>query len=298
MCQIFFEFANFFFSTENDRVKKKKVLLLGAQGLLGSEVFAALENDFSVVPFARFNLDLTDLPSIAPAIASIAPDFLVNCAGFCNTERCEDPAWQEAAMQVNALAPQELARICHERQIKFLHFSTDFVFDGERGKQFAESAAKNPLNFYGRSKARGEDLLQKANSKAAIFRTAWLFGDGAPSFVGNILHLAKRQKEIAVASDLHVNATWARDLAFAVKDFLQDFRPGVFHATNAGSFSLFEIAQRVVTLKNLPAKVQSALMADFPTSVTRPPHAILHNSKLPALPPLENALQNWLLMSK
>lgn len=194
---------------------KEKILLFGAQGLLGYDLFNVLSEDFEVIPYASFNLNLLNTEKIAPEIEKIKPDIVINCAAFTDTEKAEDEHWQEQVLALNVFAPAEMAKACEKIGARFIHFSTDFVFDG-KNPPYTEDSKKNPLSFYGKSKAQSEDIVQKNCSKAVIIRTAWLFGKNGPSFVLKILAFTRDREEISAVQDIFVSMTYTLDLANAV----------------------------------------------------------------------------------
>lgn len=272
-----------------------KILLFGAQGLLGYELFNALGADFVVVPFSRFNLNLTDTARIAIALEEVKPDIVINAAGWTDTERAEDPRFQKEVLALNRDAPAAMAAWCRAAGALFVHFSTDFVFDGTK-PPYREDAPKNPLNFYGLSKAQGEDAVLAANPQSVIVRTAWLFGENGMNFIQKVLTLAKKNPELQIAADLFVSATWARDTAFALRTLLlnKKFEHNVYHLVNEGAYSLYEIAQMVLAIKGIQKAIKPVAADDFLSVIRRPKKALLLNTRTEKLRPLKEALEEFL----
>ena len=277
----------------------KKILLFGAQGMLGMDLFETLSNaNFEVIPYSKFNLDLRETQKIMPLIEKISPSIVINAAAFTNTEKAEDKNFQEEVLKINCYAPSEMAKACQKIKAYFLHFSTDFVFDGKNKKFFPENHQKNPLNFYGLSKSKGEDLVQKNCSNYGIFRTSWLFGENGTNFISKILRLFRNKKEIAVVDDIFIQATFTKDLAKNIKNLIsqENIPQGVFHLSNKGVFSLLEIAQMAFKNQNYPLKALKPISyQNFASQINRPLHAILKNTKLKPLRPLKEALGEYLI---
>lgn len=273
----------------------QKILLFGAQGMLGMELFEVLQEDFEVIPFSRFNLDLTDTKKIALTIKNIKPEIVINASGFTNTEKAENVEFQEEAILINTEAPSEMAKICKKIGAMFIHFSTDFVFDGKNKLGYKEDSQKNPLNFYGLSKSKGEDLVQKNCHNFYIIRLAWLFGKHGPNFIKKMLHIAKGKNNIEVADDIIVSMSYAKDVAQSVKNLiLTNSKSGVYHFINEGKYSLFEVVKMIFEIRNFNTEVIPVSYKNFPTEILRPEKAVLKNTKFQKLRPIKQALEDFL----
>ncbi len=273
----------------------KKILIFGAQGMLGQDFFKILSTDFEIIPFSRYNLDLFDLEKIAPAILELKPDIVINCSAFTDTEKAENSEYKDEVLTLNRDAPVEMAKACKELGAEFIHFSTDFVFDG-KNPPYLEDSEKNSLNFYGLSKSEGEDCVQKIYSKSVIIRTAWLFGDGGINFVKKILSLSKKKKKIDVVDDIFVSMTYSIDLVNAVKELIMNnkFDQKIYHFVNEGQNSLFDIAKIIAEIKNFKVEISPVSSDNFLSNIQRPKKALLKNSSNIKLRPLKEALQDFL----
>ncbi|MCT4592164.1 MAG: dTDP-4-dehydrorhamnose reductase [Candidatus Gracilibacteria bacterium] len=275
----------------------KKILIFGSQGILGFDLYNVLseEESYQIIPFSRYNLDLHDLEKIKPTIENINPDIVINASGFTNTEKAEDENFQEQVELLNIHAPAEMAKACNKLKTRFIHFSTDFIFDGKNG-EYHEESEPNPLNFYGKSKADGEKTILKINPEVIIIRTAWLFGKNGPSFIQNITNIAQKKQEIEVVDDIIVSMTSSLDLARAVKSLIDKdkFEYNIYHFVNEGEHSLYEITEQIFEIKKIKTKLIPVSSSRFPSKVNRPKKAILKNTRHNKLPHLKEALKEFL----
>jgi dTDP-4-dehydrorhamnose reductase len=262
-----------------------------------------------VIAVDKAQLDITNAEAAEKIFAENHFDFCVNAAAYTAVDKAE--AEFEKAKLVNAEAVGILAENCAKRNVKLIHFSTDYVFDGKPEAQPAEALAKageeigyredaetNPVNAYGKSKLLGEELIQRSGCEFAIIRLSWLFGDGK-NFVATMLRLAAEKPEIKVVSDQIGKPTYAKDLAEAVKNLIENKLwenscREIFHLTNEGVTSWFEFAQKIFELKKLPVKVIPITSSEFPTPARRPKNSVLLNTKLPRLRNYEEALGDYL----
>lgn len=244
-----------------------------------------------VVAVDKSELDITSATAVEKIFAENNFDFCVNAAAYTAVDKAETEI--EKAMLVNSEAVGNLAEICAANKIKLIHFSTDYVFDGESNEGYREDAIPNPVNAYGKSKLLGEELIQRSGCEFAIIRLSWLFGDGK-NFVETMLRLAAENPEIKVVSDQIGKPTYAKDLAEATKNLIQNWQSGIFHLTNEGETSWFDFAQKIFELKKLPVKVIPITSEEFPTPARRPKNSVLLNTKLPKLRNWKEALEEYL----
>jgi len=284
----------------------KKILLLGKDGMLGKELVKALQNDFDLSAFGRDDLDITKLEDLEKKFEEIKPDFCVNAAAYTDVDGAETE--RDEAMAVNRDGVKNLAELCKRFGAKLIHFSTDYVFDGESEYGYSEDAETNPINFYGRTKLEGEKAIQTSGCDFTIVRTSWLFGDGR-NFVRTMLELGKNKNEIKVVSDQTGSPTFARDLAAAILQLLQTVIPAqagiqkknkgeIFHLTNSGQTTWSDFARKIFELAKMDAKVIPITTADFPTAAKRPKNSALLNTKLPKLRSWEDALEEYITFLK
>jgi dTDP-4-dehydrorhamnose reductase len=192
----------------------KPVLVFGRQGQVARELADLAQGDRRVLVFlGRDALDLAGPADIGAAIDRIGAGGVINAAAYTAVDRAESEP--EAAYRLNRDAPGEMARACAQRGLPFVHFSTDYVFDGEKAGLYVESDPRNPQSVYGASKAQGEDAVLAAGGVQAILRTAWVFGGHGANFLKTMLRLAQTRSEIGIVDDQHGRPTWARDAALA-----------------------------------------------------------------------------------
>ncbi|MGI9120106.1 MAG: dTDP-4-dehydrorhamnose reductase [Acidimicrobiales bacterium] len=280
-----------------------RVLITGAAGQVGRE----LETTFAVAGHQvtgtdQATLDITDRDSVLSAIAAIQPDVVVNAAAWTAVDACEgDP---DQAFRLNALAVRHLAEGARRAGAHVCHLSTDYVFDGDQADPYREWDPPCPRSVYGRSKLGGEQELDPGST---IVRTSWVSGAHGSNMVKSVLRLASEHDRLTFVSDQRGNPTFAADLATAIRDLAVDRRPGLFHVTNQGAVSWFELAQEVLELAGMdPARVQPITTAELtpPRPAPRPANSVLDNaalrlSGLPLLPhhrePLERLVRRLTL---
>ncbi|MCW8218234.1 MULTISPECIES: dTDP-4-dehydrorhamnose reductase [Streptomyces] len=272
-------------------------LVTGATGLLGHEVTAALAaRGADAVGLCRRDLDVTDPAALATAFTRYRPGLVVNCAAYTAVDAAETAA--DLAYRVNADAPRHLAGLCARHGARLLHVSTDYVFPGDTDTPYPEDHPTAPRNVYGRSKRAGEravlDLLPR---HGAVVRTAWLHGEHGPSFVRAMTGRARGRGPVDVVADLVGQPTWAADVAQAL--IILGEAPGtsgVFHATNAGRATWYELAREVFRLTGAdPDRVRPVSAGAFGGLAPRPRCTVLghdrwHEAGIPAPRPWREAL--------
>ncbi|MBU1090023.1 dTDP-4-dehydrorhamnose reductase [Patescibacteria group bacterium] len=268
-----------------------KIILTGSDGMLGKALKKELSGSSELQSFSKNELDITDFVAVAEILEAAQPDFVVNAAAFTKVDAAETD--QILAEKVNSTAVGNLARICKKIGAKLIHFSTDYVFDGENENGFPEKDEPNPINFYGKTKLEGEEAIRESGCEFAIIRTSWLFGEGE-NFVEKMLALGKRNCEIKVVADQIGCPTFSEDLAEAVKKILIENRSGIFHLTNLGKTSWADFARKIFGLAGMDVKVIPVASEEFPTPAKRPRNSVLQNTKLPKMRSWEEALAEFL----
>jgi len=223
---------------------KTRIAIVGAGGRLGAALareYAAIE-DCEVTPFTHAQLDLGQPDELRAALTSRKFEVLINAAALTNVEYCEDH--RREAMRLNAEAPRLLAEICREKEDRFIHVSTDYVFDGEKRTPYLEEDAADPISVYGESKRAGEVQVLEANDRALVVRVSWVFGPDRPSFVDAILKRARNEAEVTAVADKFSTPTYAIDIAHLLRPFFErDSGGGLLHLANRGECSWQEYAQ-------------------------------------------------------
>jgi len=223
---------------------KTRIAISGAGGRLGAALareYAAIE-DYEVTPFTHAQLDLGQPDERRAALPSREFEVLINAAALTNVDYCEDH--RREAMRLNAEAPRLLAEICREKEARFIHVSTDYVFEGEKRTPYLEEDAVDPISVYGESKRAGEVQVLEANDRALVVRVSWVFGPDRPSFVDAILKRARNEAEVTAVADKFSTPTYTIDIAHLLRPFFgRDSAEGLLHLANRGECSWQEYAQ-------------------------------------------------------
>lgn len=276
-----------------------KVLILGARGMLGTDLCREFSFAVEVVGLDREEVDVTDRAAVARAVAEAKPDVIVNATGYTDVDKAEVD--RLAAFELNAQAVKHMVEAAKGVNAKFLHFSTEQVFDGTREAGYDESAVPAPLNVYGESKAAGENYVINY-VRGYVVRSSWLFGHtpqrGKPrgmNFIETVLKLAQEKNEVKVVNDQFGKPTSTRDLSQAVAALVGgDYAPGIYHLVNEGSTTWYDVAKEVFRLRAVVTPLKPIVSSEYPSKAKRPQHAVLLNTKFPKLRPWQPALRDYL----
>ncbi|WP_066515824.1 dTDP-4-dehydrorhamnose reductase [Curtobacterium ammoniigenes] len=250
-----------------------RFLITGAGGMLGQDLQAVLQ-DRPHTALTRSQLDITDLDAVRAAV--VGHDVVINAAAYTKVDDAETD--EAAADAVNAAGPRILATATAEVGARLITLSTDYVFDGNGTAPYAEDAPTDPLNAYGRSKAKGEAAIRAlAPDTASVVRTAWIYGEHGPNFAATMLRLARTHETVQVVTDQVGQPTWTVDLARQLVAMVDhDVPAGIYHATNAGEASWFEFTQAIFAESGLdPARVLPTDSSAFVRPAPRPAYSVL-----------------------
>ncbi|MEI6650494.1 MAG: dTDP-4-dehydrorhamnose reductase [Candidatus Moraniibacteriota bacterium] len=282
---------------------QKKILILGSKGMLGQElvrVFA--EGGHDVTGWDQGDIDVTDTVSSREKIVAIAPDVIINAVAYNAVDACEtDEAEFAKAWRLNAEVPGELAAIAEALGAVFIHYSTDYVFDGEqRGDGYAEDAEPNPLCKYGESKRGGEKTVSAIGGKYYIIRLSKLFGKPAvsasakQSFFAKMAEMANGNDFVSAVDDENGCFTYAPDLAEASYALAMDSAPsGIYHLVNEGAATWYGALVEYFKIAGIKATVTAVPGDAFPRPARRPKDSTLRNTKRPKLRNLRDALTDF-----
>jgi len=261
--------------------------------MLGHDIVEALDGRDVSAP-DRAALDITDERAVRDAVA--AHDVVINCAAYTDVDRAE--AEPERALAINGAGVGVLAEASAAVGARFVHVSTDYVFDGRGSEPYSEDAPLNPVNAYGRSKADGERRAAAAGPHLLV-RTAWLYGAHGSNFAATMHRLSRERSSVEVVDDQIGQPTWTRDLAHRIVEMLDAHcPPGIYHATNGGTATWFEFARAVFSELGLdPDRVRPISSSAFPRPAARPAFSVLGHDAwarvgLPALRPWRAALSD------
>ena len=219
-----------------------KIVILGAGGRLGAALLREYREEHDIACFNHAQLDLASLDDVRGKLGAMNFEVLINAAGFTNVDACETE--RDRAFLINAEAPGVLAEICNAKDAKLIHFSTDYVFDGEKRAPYTEEDEANPISVYGESKLIGEKNLLAAGDHHLVVRVSWVFGPDRSSFIDAIIKRAQQDEEVDAIADKFSTPTYTRDIARMLPQFLdRGVEGGILHFSNAGKCSWQEYAQ-------------------------------------------------------
>lgn len=245
-----------------------KIVITGAGGLVGGSLSRRLAGEGEVVALLRADLDVTDEGAVGRLIRAEQPGLVVNCAVL-GVDECErDPS---AARAVNVEAPRSLAAACAEASAEFLHFSTNYVFDGEGEKLYTEEDEPHPSSVYGRTKAEGERAALGASPRCAVVRTSWVFGAGKGSFLSTAHRELLAGRRVRAIKDTWASATYVEDLASRVAEILRRRGRGLFHVVNAGVCTYEDFAREAARLAGLGERKAAPLVETVTEAEMRRP---------------------------
>jgi dTDP-4-dehydrorhamnose reductase len=252
-----------------------RIILTGAKGMLASDIQKVLSDKEELIPLSKEDLDVTDTKKVLGVFSSLKPDAVIHCAAFTNVDQCElEP---EKAYLVNTVGTWAVAAACARLDAILVYISTDYVFDGSKGKPYVEIDEPNPLNEYGKSKLGGEKMVLMLLKRFFIVRTAGLFGEKGKNFVTTILNRAREGKPLGVVADQIVSPTYTYDLAQAISQLIYSPFYGIYHITNSGETSWFNFAQKIVSLSGLNTKINPITSSEWPSPAKRPPYSALRS---------------------
>jgi dTDP-4-dehydrorhamnose reductase len=188
-----------------------KIVIIGSGGRLGAALTREYRDKFDVVGFNHAQLDLANFEQVREKVTALDFDVLINCAAFTNVDLCE--AQRAQAFQINAEAPRILGEICRDKKAKLIHFSTDYVFDGEKREPYTEDDVAKPISVYGESKREGEKLVLQTQDRHLIVRVSWVFGPDRPSFIDGVIKRARENEHVEAIADKFSTPTYTLDIA-------------------------------------------------------------------------------------
>lgn len=262
----------------------KKVLLIGADGMLGGELRERLEKKYDVTGTTLETLDITDREAVLAKAEEVKPYFIINCAAYTNVDGCEVNT--DLAMAVNGTAVENIAEAAKAQDATFIHISTDYVFPGNLpvNQIYTEDMEPAPVSAYGRTKLVGEQNAAKAE-KYYILRTAWLYGLGGKNFVKTMLRLSKDRDELTVVDDQHGSPTSTTTLCKIIEGIMEkEPEYGVYHSTNEGFTTWCKFTKKIFELSNISTNVKAITSKEYkemyPQSSDRPSNSQLSKEKL------------------
>jgi dTDP-4-dehydrorhamnose reductase len=266
-----------------------RILVTGKNGQLGQSIHKIVTNNEQNNEFVfagRDELDFSQNDNITKYFEENNFDVIVNCAAYTAVDKAESEI--ELANQINHIAIEKIATIAQKNNIKLIHISTDYVFDGESSRPYIETDKTNPVNVYGKTKLAGEQSLQKLMpTNAIIIRTSWVYSEYGNNFVNTMLRLGVERDELSVVSDQTGSPTYATDLAGAILEIIQnkefneaDQATQVYHYSNADKCSWDKFAKEIFKLADIKCSVNPITTEQYPTPAQRPENTLMNKDKI------------------
>ncbi|MFV0531329.1 MAG: dTDP-4-dehydrorhamnose reductase [Flavobacteriales bacterium] len=257
---------------------KKNILILGSNGQLGQEL-RQIKTKHTTFFATREDIDITNQESLKN-ILSKGWDYCINASAYTAVDKAEEE--RDKAFRVNGDAVGYLAQECNNHEIKLIHISTDYVFDGKSEKPYQENDTTKPVNSYGASKLLGEERALQYNPKTYIIRTSWVYSEFGNNFVKTMLRIGADNSQLKVVNDQFGSPTYARDLARVIFKIIdQDSDTfGIYHYSNEGQTNWAEFAQTIFELKKMQVHIHGIPTSEYPTLAARPNYSLLDKTKI------------------
>jgi len=267
---------------ESTSTLKKNILVTGANGQLGQDFrkIATLFLQCNFIFVTKEQLLITDEDAVNIFFKNNPIDICINCAAYTAVDKAETE--RDLATSVNATAVGYLAKASRIYNAKFIHISTDYVFDGKGTNPYTEIDVTNPVNFYGETKLNGEHKALKENKETIIIRTAWVYSSFGNNFVKTMLRLMKIKESIGIVNEQYGCPTYAADLAIAIMQIItsNNFIAGIYHYSNKGKISWYDFAKEISLQINSHCVVNGISTKEFPTPASRPFYSVLDTTKI------------------
>jgi len=266
---------------------KSKILVTGGNGQLGKELreFSSLHTGLDFIFLSREDLPIHQFELVRNYFNTQKPAYCINCAAYTAVDKAESE--KDLAFLINGEAVGVLAAICKEHDTKFIHISTDYVFNGEVSYPITENFLTDPINVYGASKLEGEKQAMELNPESIIIRTSWVYSSFGKNFVKTMMQLMSEKDEVKVIKDQLGSPTNAADLAETIFNIIAnchlqiyDWNPGIYNFSNEGIISWYDFAKAIKEITNSPCNVKPISTAEYPTSAKRPSYSVLDKTKI------------------
>jgi dTDP-4-dehydrorhamnose reductase len=272
-----------------------RILLFGKNGQVGYELNQLLPSIGEVTALGREEADFTEPESLREIVRMAKPDVIVNAAAYTAVDKAESDA--ETAMAVNGYAPGVIAEECKQLRALLIHYSTDYIFDGEKKTPYVEDDEPNPISEYGRSKLEGERAIIKSGCDYLILRTSWVYSARGSNFLLSILRLAKEKQELNIVDDQTGSPTWARDIAEITGNIIlasekqrltSEFTSGVYNLVSSGTTTWFDFAREIVDIATaldvndgfVVNQILPISSENYQTPAKRPLYSVLSTDKI------------------
>lgn len=266
---------------------KPKILVTGANGQLGKELQDLVLSyaQFEFVFLSREDMPIHHFELVRNFFKTLKPHYCINCAAYTAVDRAESE--QDLAFQINGEAVGVLAAVCKTHNCKFIHISTDYVFNGEATYPYTENFPTDPVNSYGASKLEGEKQAIQLDPACIIIRTSWVYSSHGKNFVKTMIRLMNEKDQVSVINDQLGSPTYAADLAEAILKVIADsqvqtdrWMPGIYNFSNEGVITWYEFAVAIKEIINSACEVKPITTSEYPTPAKRPAYSVLNKSKI------------------
>ena len=265
------------------------ILVTGSNGQLGKSIKSLVEENLLQHTFTfitKNELNFLDIKNIHNYFKTHNYDLIINCAAYTQVDKAESD--EKKANLINNLALEVISNIAIKKNIKLIHISTDFVFNGLKQQKYTESDTPSPLNIYGKTKLAGENVILKIMRKnAIILRTSWVYSEYGNNFVETIINLAKENTHLNIVSDQIGSPTYANDLAKTILKIINDenfndidFSSKVFNYSTSGGCSWYDFAKEIIKVSKINCKIEPIKTQDYPLPAKRPKFSILSKKKI------------------
>ena len=256
-----------------------KILITGSNGQLAREFVETLKDyDYQVTSLDKAGLDISDPESVKKAFELYEPDIVLNCAAYNFVDKAEEDF--DTAYKVNALGVKNLASACKNNNALLVHYSSDYVFDGKKEDFYTEEDETGPVNSYGNTKLLGEKFLAEETDKFLLFRVSWVFGEGKQNFLYKLVSWAKKNRVLKVVYDQVSVPTYTKDIVNSTILSIEKGLRGVFHLTNSGYASRYEVAHYFLERLGMDNLVLPVSSDHFPSPAKRPFFSAMANRKI------------------
>lgn len=283
------------------------ILVTGANGQLGNElkVIAPRYPGYHFIFITKEELAIEKFEAVKKYFEGHVIDYCINCAAYTAVDKAETE--KENSFLINTEAVGNLAEVCKEFDVQLIHLSTDYVFDGTASEPYTETDKTSPVNLYGGSKLKGEELALQNNPSTIIIRTSWLYSSFKNNFVKTMLRLMKEKDSINVVNDQFGCPTYAADLAGVIMQIISSGKskknPGIYNYTNEGTTNWYEFAVAIKKITGSNCMVNPIATAEYPTAAKRPAYSVLDTTKIKkvfgvSIPKWEDSLEKCLKLIK
>jgi dTDP-4-dehydrorhamnose reductase len=260
-----------------------KIAIIGANGQLGTDLQEVLSKNHDVSGLTHADIEITNIDSIRNVVSSLKPDVLINTAAYHVVPEAEK--FPDKAFNINGTAALNLAKVCQDTGVRLVHYSTDYVFDGQKKKPYTEDDRPNPLNVYAVTKLSGEHFALNYCDRSYVVRVSGIYGKvpcraKGGNFVTTMLKLAKEKPEVRVVNDEVLTPTPTYHIALSTEALINTEAFGLYHMSCAGEVSWYEFAKTIWDELKLKTPLYPASVNDFPLVVKRPFYSVMDNAAL------------------